>query len=86
MEWPSYIAMRPKGGMENTLYSLFIEHVILPCYLNLQKDTVQDKTHCKIKGPLFIKTDMGPGCLGRDLSIFNTAKTSLREVSITYLV
>ncbi len=51
--------------MDASLFPIFIENVILCCYPGLQKKTVCDPmTGHKIKGPLVIKTDNGPGrCL-----------------------
>ncbi len=58
--------MRPKGEMDKTLFPLFIKYVILPCYPNVQKDTIHVESARKIKGPLIIKTDTGPGRLSKD--------------------
>ncbi len=40
MTYPSFVAMRPKGFMDKSLYPLFINEVILKCYPNVQKETV----------------------------------------------
>ena len=54
------------------MFPFFIENVILPCYPGLQKETVRDPTTGrKIKGPLFIKTDTGPGRLSNELNHIN---------------
>ncbi len=68
MTYPSFVAMRPKGSMDKILYPLFINEVILECYPNIQKETVRDETGRKIKGPLIIKCDTGPGCLCKDMA------------------
>ncbi len=67
MTYNSFVAMRPKGGMDKSLFPMYIEKDILPLYPTVQRDTVRDpKTGRKLKGPLFIKTDTGPGCLSQD--------------------
>ncbi len=73
-EWASLVAMRPKGGMDKTLFPLFLDNVILPCYPYIQKETVCNETGRKIKGPLFLKTDTGPGCLCKVKSTSCTRK------------
>ncbi len=69
MTWKSFVTMRPKGGMDSSLFPFFIENVILSCYPGLQKETVCDtmSSH-KIKGLLFIKTNTGPGRLSNKLN------------------
>ncbi len=37
-----------------------------PLYLSCQNKTVRDETGLKIKGPVFFKTDTGPGWLCND--------------------
>ncbi len=59
-QYPSFVAMRPKGSTDQSFY---FDHVILPLYLNVQQETIQDQDRCKIKGPLCIKTNTGPGQL-----------------------
>ncbi len=41
--------------------------VILHLYPNVQRQTVKDpKTDCKLRGPLFMKTDMRPSSLEQE--------------------
>lgn len=66
--WDSFVAMRPKGGMDTSLFPIFIQNVILPCYPYVQSETVRvPVTKRKIKGPLIIKTDTEPGQLSKEL-------------------
>ncbi len=65
--WDLFVAMQPKGGMDKTLFPLFVKNDILPCYPNLQKETVCcPSTGHKLKGHVILKTDTGPGHLSKD--------------------
>ncbi len=47
--------MCPKGGIDKTLFHLFLDHVFLPCYLHVQNSW----KGLKIEGPLFIRANTG---------------------------
>ncbi len=79
MRYPSFVAMRPKGSMDNTLYPVFLNEVILKCYPNVQKETVRDKTGCKIKGPVLFKCDTGPGRLCKTIEHVESHKELLQK-------
>ena len=61
--WESFVAARKKGSMDTSLWHLLIDEVILTLYPNVQKEVVRDANGKLLKGPLFIKTDAGPGRL-----------------------
>ncbi len=53
--------------MDKTLFPLYLTQAILPCYPNVQPETVRDPvTKQNQKQPLIIKTDTGPGQLSKD--------------------
>ena len=67
----SFIAMRPKGSMDTSLWEFLFDTVILPLYPQVQKTIVRcPLTGRMIKGPLVIKTDAGPGRLAKEFDSF----------------
>ncbi len=73
-QWPLFVAISPKGSMGQSLFHLFIEYVVLPQYPNIQKETIQDKDGCKIKGPIIILRlvqDQG-ACVAMEILLQNT--------------
>ncbi len=40
--WESFVAMRPEGGMDYSLFPTFIKNVLIPCFPYLQKEGVCD--------------------------------------------
>ena len=66
--WPSCVAVRRKGSMDTSLWTIYNEDVILPCYKGRINPTpIRDPTTLKmIKGPLINKTDGGPGRLSNE--------------------
>ena len=66
----SSVAVRKKGSMDTSLWSLYNENLILRCYKGRVTPTpVRDPiTKKMITGPLINKTDGGPGRLSREAS------------------
>ena len=64
--WNSFVACRPKGSMDVSLFEMFCTKVILPCYPNVLPTIEQDDDGGIIKGPLFLKVDSGPGRLSNE--------------------
>ncbi len=85
MLYPSFVAMQPKGSMDKTLYPIFINDVILKCYPNVQKETVRDEDGRKVKGPIILKTDTGPGRLCKDITHV-TAREELYDKGVHNLL
>ncbi len=58
----SFFAVRPRGSMDDTLLNGYIERVIVPLYLNMNKTAVFDPITGKLnQGPVKLKVDAGPG-------------------------
>ena len=72
MSWPSSLAVRKKGSMDTSLWTLFNKKIILRCYKGkLSPLPVRDPITLKmITGPLINKTDSGPGRLAKEASSF----------------
>ena len=52
--------------MDATLFWMYIRDVILPLYPNISKNCVMENGKV-IKGPVFLKTDSGPGRFKEDM-------------------
>jgi len=62
VESGSFFAVRPRGSMDDTLLNDYIERVIVPLYLNMNKTAVFDPITGKLnQGPVILKVDTGPG-------------------------
>ena len=62
--YPSFLAVRRKGGIDATLWEQVLEDLILPLHPNTSLEVVRcPKTNKILSGPLIVKTDAGPGRL-----------------------
>ncbi len=74
----SLIVMKPKGGMDATMFPIFICHIILPYYPYIQQETVCDHVCKKGNGGTthHQNRQRGQGSFPRDLSMSNSMKSS----------
>ena len=66
----SFVTVRSKGGMDDSLFRYYIRNVVLPLYPNISNECliVDGKV---IKGPVIFKTDSGPGRMKEDITHIN---------------
>ena len=62
----AYVSIRSKGGMDASLFRMYIRDIILPLYPNISKDCIMENGKV-IKGPVFLKTYSGPGRFKEDI-------------------
>ena len=62
-EWPSYVCVSKTGSMTENIFTLYTEKILLELYPNLSPDWQFGDDGKVLKGPVLIKTDMGPGRL-----------------------
>ena len=65
-----FVAVRSKGGMDNSLFQYYIRNIVLPLYPNISNEslTINGKV---IKGPVIFKTDNRPGRMKEDITHIN---------------
>ena len=62
----SYIAVRSKGGMDDTLFRDHIRNAIVPLYPNISNECIFEDGKV-FKGPVIFKIDSGPGRFKDDI-------------------
>jgi hypothetical protein len=63
--WDSFLASAPNGSTDDAIFEQFIDVVITPLYPNLAPEWKFADDGSLIEGPILIKTDGGPGRLGK---------------------
>ena len=62
-ECSSFVAMRPKGSMDTSLFQLWVDRVLKVFYSHTSPVVKCDTDNQMIEGPLIMNTDSGPGRL-----------------------
>ena len=66
----SFVTVRSKGEIDDSLFQYYIRNIVLPLYPNISNKCliVDGKI---IKGPVIFKTDSGPGRIKEDITHVN---------------
>ena len=62
----AYFSVRFKGGMDASLFCMYIRDVILPLYPNISQQCVMENGKV-IQGPVFLKNDTDPDRFKEDM-------------------
>ena len=80
-EFPSFVAVRASGSMDEKLFQEYVQNVILPLYPNISPEVVRDDGGRLLSGPVWVNCDSGPGRLAASYSNIEW-RTQMKDVGL----